>query len=306
MRINKKIQYLKIIFLFPVIVMSQQLPQFSQYMFNTIAINPAYAGTREELTIAFLNRNQWVGVNGAPVTQTLTLDSSFPNTKLGAGLSIINDKLGYENTTSIYADVSYTVNLNYKYILSFGIKSGISKYGLDSELLLDPDAIGDQYLDKIFNNWKPNFGVGIYLRSEDLFLGLSSPRLFDYNNKTSIEYVAIERASYYLNGGYMLEFNPQLSFKPTFLIKYTNGAPVSIDLTANILIQEKLWFGVAYRLNDALGGYVSLQATDDFKFGYAYEFVTSAISPYTSGSHELFMSYQIKLFEPDCDCENKF
>ncbi|MBN4057965.1 type IX secretion system membrane protein PorP/SprF [Olleya sp. AH-315-K02] len=306
MRIDKKIQYLKIVFLFPVIVMSQQFPQFSQYMFNTIAINPAYAGTREELTIAFLNRNQWVGINGAPVTQTLTLDSSFPNTKLGAGLSIINDKLGYENTTSIYADVSYTLDVNYKYILSFGIKAGISKYGLDAELLIDPDAIGDQYLGRIFNNWKPNFGVGIYLRSEDLFLGLSSPRLFDYNNNTSIEYVAIERASYYLNGGYMLEFNHQVSFKPTFLIKYTNGAPISIDLTANLLIEEKLWVGAAYRLNDALGGYVSLQITDDIKFGYAYEFITSAISTYTSGSHELFMSYQIKLFEPDCDCENKF
>lgn len=290
----------------PFIGISQQLPQFSQYMFNTVAINPAYAGSREKLNITLLNRNQWVGVKGGPVTQTLSADSSLPKNNLGVGLSVINDKLGYESTLYAYADLSYTIYVNDDYRLSFGIKAGMSKYGIDEDLLMDPDAIGDQYLDKIFNRWKPNLGAGFYYRSDDWFVGLSAPRLFNYTNNTDIEYFSIERVSYYLNGGYMLEFNPQLKLKPTFLLKYTNGAPLSVDITANFLINERFWLGAAYRLNDAFGGMVSLQATDNFKFGYSYEFNTSDIRPYTSGSHELFINYEFDFPRPRCNCPNMF
>ena len=290
----------------PTLSDAQQLPQFTQYMYNTIAINPAYAGTRERLNVAFLNRNQWLGVNGAPVTQTLTADTSIPNTNLGVGLSIIHDKLGYERTSYIYSDLSYSITLKQDYRLSFGFKFGVSKYGIDPDLLMDPSAMGDQYLDKIFNKWKPNFGAGIYYRSKDWFLSFSSPRLLSYTNTTDIEYVALERVSYYLSGGYMLNFNPQLTFKPTFLIKYTNGAPVSVDLTANFLINEKLWLGMAYRVGDAIGGLFSLDATEDLKIGYAYEFNTTALNPYTSGSHEVFLIYQFDYPRSKCDCQNKF
>ena len=290
----------------PAMSYSQQLPQFTQYMYNTISINPAYAGTRERLNIAFLNRNQWVGINGAPITQTLTADMSIPNSNLGIGLSIIHDKLGYESTSYIYSDLSYTIYMNKDYRLTFGFKAGVSKYGLDPDLLTDPAAIGDQYLDKIFNKWKPNFGAGIYYRSDDWFMSISSPRLLSYNNKTDIEYAAIERVSYYASGGYMLDFNPHLKFKPTFLVKYTNGAPVSVDLTGNFLINDKLWLGLAYSVGDAMGGLISLDATDNLKFGYAYEFNTTAINPYTSGSHEIFVIYKFDYPRSECDCENKF
>ena len=306
MVIEKKIRYLILFCMLPFLGISQQLPQFSQYMVNMIVVNPAYAGSRERLNVTFLNRNQWVGVNGAPVTQTFSMHTAIPNKNLGVGLSLVHDELGYENTTFVYADVSYTININEDYRLSFGIKAGFSKYGLDPDLLMDPSAVGDQYLDKIFNKAKPNFGFGFFYRSDDWFLGLSSPRMITYNNATDIEYVAIERASYYLNGGYMLEFNPQLKFKPTFLVKYTNGAPVSFDLTANFLINEKLWLGAAYRFGDALGGMISIQATDNLRFGYSYEFITSEINPYTSGSHEIFISYEFDFPKPRCNCENNF
>ena len=295
-----------LLFLIPVFGSAQQLPQFGQYMFNTISINPAYAGTREAMVITLLNRNQWVGVKGAPVTQTASVDSALPGSNLGLGLSVINDQLGYENTTYLYADAAYMIVLNDFYRLSFGLKAGLSRYGLDSELLMDQSAISDQYLDRIFNTWKPNFGVGFYLRSDELFISLSSPRLVSYSNETDITYEAIERASYYLAGGYILEFNPQLKFKPTALIKYTNGSPVSLDLTANFLINEKLWLGVAHRFNDAMGGYVSLQATEGLRLGYSYEFNTSRLKTYSSGSHEIFMSYQFKLPKPRCNCPNVF
>lgn len=302
MKIEIKTYFLFILLLLPFLSISQQLPQFNQYMFNTISINPAYAGTREKLNVTFLNRNQWVGLEGAPVTQTLTMDMAVSGTNLGVGLSFIQDKLGYEQTTYLYADFSYYIKLNMDYILSFGLKAGFSKYDLDPELL----SIQDRFLDNIFNKMKPNFGAGIYLRNDDLFIGLSSPRLVSYNNDTTLEYKSIERASYYLNGGYLLEFTPQLIFKPTFLLKYTNGAPLSLDLTANFLINEKLWLGAAYRLNDAIGGLVSIQATNAMRFGYSYEFNTSDIRPYTSGSHEVFISYEFEFPRPRCNCENKF
>mgnify|MGYP003895668703 CR=1 FL=1 len=150
-----KIYRVYIIFalILPTLLNSQQLPQFTQYMFNTIAINPAYAGVKGKMNISFLNRNQWVGVNGAPVTQTLAVHSGIPGSKVGVGLSLIHDKLGYENNTFIYADFSYTIDFERDYKLSFGIKAGMNKYGLENELLTDPDAVGDQYLDNIIYSW---------------------------------------------------------------------------------------------------------------------------------------------------------
>jgi len=306
MTINKNTYVLFIICFLPVFGYSQQLPQFTQYMYNTISINPAYAGTRERLNIAILNRNQWVGVNGAPITQTLTADTNIPNSNLGIGLSIINDKLGYESTNFIYSDISYTIYMERGYRLTFGFKAGASKYGLDPELLTDPSAIGDQYLDKIFNNWKPNFGAGIYYRSDDWFISFSSPRILSLNNQTDIDYAAIERVSYYVMGGYMLDFNLHLKFKPTFLVKLTNGAPPSIDLTGNFLVNENLWLGLAYRVGDSFGGLASLEASDNLTFGYAYEYNTTALNTYTSGSHEVFMIYKFNYPRSKCDCENKF
>jgi len=182
----------------------------------------------------------------------------------------------------------------------------MSKYGLNAELLSNQSAIGDQYLDKIFNRWKTNIGLGLYYRSDKWYLGISAPRLFNYDNKTNIEYVAIDRVSSYFIGGYMYKFNPHLKFKPTFLVKYTNGAPVSVDLTANFLINDKLWLGAAYRVTESFGVLMSLQANDYLKFGYAYEFNTAALSPYTSGSHEIFISYEFEFPRPRCNCENVF
>lgn len=306
MLLKKKTYYLILICIFPFLGIAQQLPQFSQYMYNTVAVNPAYAGSRERLNITLLNRNQWVGLNGAPVTQTFSAHSAIPATKLGVGLSFINDKLGYENSTYIYSDVSYTINTSEKFRLSFGVKVGMSKYGLNADLLSDQNAIGDQFLDKIFNRWKTNIGVGVFYRSDDWYLGISAPRLFNYDNNTDIEYNAIDRASTYFIGGLMYKFNPHLKFKPTFLVKYTNGAPVSVDLTANFLISDKLWLGAAYRVTESFGALMSIDANDNLKFGYSYEINTSAISPYTSGSHEIFISYEFDFPRPRCNCENVF
>ncbi len=302
MYIDKKIHYLLLLLIFPLLSYSQQLPQFTQYMFNTISINPAYAGSREKLNISFLNRNQWVGITGAPVTQTFAMHSGVTNTHLGIGLSIINDKLGYENTFYAFSDLSYSINVIDDYWLSFGLKAGFSKYGLDPALLSENDS----YLDNIFNKIKPNFGAGVYLRSDKFFIGFSSPKIISYANNTDIVYNAIDRTSYYLMGGYLLEFTPSLKFKPTAMIKYTKGAPTSFDITGNFLIKDNLWLGAAYRFGDAFGAYVSILAAEGFRIGYSYEFITSNLNPYTSGSHEIFLSYEFQLLRPSCNCASKF
>ena len=129
---------------------------------------------------------------------------------------------------------------------------------------------------------------------------------FQVLNPTDIEYVAIDRVSSYLIGGYMYKMNPRLKFKPTFLVKYTNGAPVSVDLTASFLLNNKLWLGVAYRVTESFGALMSLDVSDNFKFGYSYEFNTSALNAYTYGSHELFVSYEFDFPKPRCNCENVF
>ncbi|SDB41769.1 type IX secretion system membrane protein, PorP/SprF family [Flavobacteriaceae bacterium MAR_2010_188] len=302
-------KYLKIILLqgllllMPVFSIAQQLPQFSQYMYNTISINPAYAGSREIMVINLLNRNQWVGVNGAPVTQTLSVHSSVPGTKLGLGLSVINDKLGYDNTTYIYSDVSYTLNLSDKYWLAFGLKVGASKFSLDDDIYNDPAYNNDPYLDYLYNGWDPNFGVGIYFRSDKFYMGLSSPKLVNYKKRSDLDYIPIDRVSYYLNGGYLWEYNSSnLKFKPTFLLKYTNGAPLSVDVTGNVLLYDKLWLGLSYRLKDSFGAMANFNIAKGLNIGYAYDYITSDLAPFTSGSHEIILQYEFNFPRPRCKC----
>ena len=283
-------------------VEAQQFPQFTQYMYNTISVNPAYAGSREFMVINLLNRNQWVGVEGAPKTQTLTVHSSVPDTQLGLGLSVINDKIGYENSTYAYADVSYTINLRKDRWLAFGFKAGASKYDLRDELINDPTYGSDPFLDDVFYRWSPNFGAGVYYRSEYFYFGISAPRLINIKNKTDLEYKSIDRASYYVNGGYLWEISHKLAFKPTFLIKYTNGAPVSVDITSNFYINEKVWLGGFYRLGDGFGALVNFRITDIINIGYSFDYITSDLNPYANGSHEVMLGFDLPFPKPKCNC----
>lgn len=295
-------------FLGTTLSMAQQLPQFTQYIYNTVSINPAYAGTREKLSLAFLNRNQWVGVDGAPITQTFSADTNLSDSNVGIGLSIINDQLGFENITYAYTDVSYNVSLNSRYRISFGLKAGATRYGLDSELLNDPEALGDTFLDRNFDRWEPNFGAGVYFRADNWFVAFSSPRILNYSDTTidSEDFLGIERVSYYLNGGYLVDVNSDITFRPTFLVKYTNGAPASVDLTANFVVNSKLWLGASYRVAESFGGLATFQINKNFKAGYSYEYNTSKIRQFTTGSHEIFLIYEFELFRPKCVCRNNF
>ncbi|HZW64005.1 MAG TPA: type IX secretion system membrane protein PorP/SprF [Flavobacteriaceae bacterium] len=274
--------------------LAQQLPQFTQYMFNTISINPAYAGSRETLSIVGLHRSQWVGIEGAPSTQTLSIHSPLNNEKIGLGLSFIKDELGYENFSYLYGDFSYTIQTGQESKLAFGLKAGFTQYSLDgqfrNDLSYDPNIFG------IEDRWSPNIGAGVYWHTNRWYLGLSTPRILKTNHNRDNGYEALDRISYYFTGGYVLDLSENTKFKPAFLIKATNGAPISYDLTANFLFYEKFWLGGSYRINEsaaAVGAIADFQVSKQIRIGYAYEYPISDLNAYTDGTHEIIVMFEL-------------
>jgi len=274
---------------------AQQLPQFTQYMFNTISINPAYAGSRETLSMVGLHRSQWVGLDGAPTTQTLSVHAPLRNEKVGLGVSFINDELGFQNFQYLYADFSYTINLNEEVMLAFGLKAGFTGFSLD------PDFQSAESQDNVIfgfeDRWKPNIGTGLYLHTNKWYLGLSAPRILNTDYTGDEEFEALERISYYATAGYVFDLGPDVKFKPATLLKITDGAPLSWDVTANFLFFEKLWIGPAYRVNEeagSFGGIVDFQISKQFRVGYAYENPTSDIRPFANGgTHEILLMFEL-------------
>ncbi len=289
---------------------AQQLPQFTQYMYNAASINPAYAGSKETLYFVGLHRSQWVGIEGGPTTQTVSIHTPMRrNEQVGLGFSFINDELGYENFVYLYADFSYTIQVGefkhksnvHPIKLAFGIKGGFTHYSLDPELLNDPTIVEDLYFNDVSDRWSPNIGLGAFLHTNRWYVGLSAPRVLntDWNNSRNgqVEYVAAERISYYLTGGYVFDLSDKTKLKPAFMVKATNGAPLSYDLTANFLFNEKFWLGAAYRINEsagALGGIADFQVSKEIRVGYAYEYPISDIRPYSSGTHEVLLIWEPK------------
>jgi len=268
---------------------SQQLPQFTQYMYNTVSINPAYAGSRDAFSITALNRNQWAGVDGAPVTQTLSINSPLRNDKIGLGLSVINDKIGDENTTFVYGDFSYRVDLSADVTLRLGLKAGAYYYGLD-----DPTLGDDPFFSDDFNRWTPNFGAGAYLSAQKWYLGFSAPKLINKDNNRLEEFKALEQVHYYLTSGYVFDLSDTFKLRPSALVKATSGAPLSVDMTATGIFNEKFYLGANYRIDDAIGAFLDVELFDGFRAGYAYEYSISDIQPYTSGSHEFLLIYEFR------------
>ncbi|WP_142786217.1 PorP/SprF family type IX secretion system membrane protein [Changchengzhania lutea] len=274
---------------------AQQLPQFTQYMYNTISINPAYAGSREALSVVGLHRSQWVGFKGGPITQTLSVHTPLRNDRIGVGLSFIEDDLGPENFTYLYGDFSYTIPTGKIAKLAFGLKAGFTQYSLDADFRQSESL--DDVIYGIEDRWTPNIGLGVYWHTNKWYLGLSSPRVLNTDKNTEQGFEALDRLSYYFTGGYVFDLSKNLKLKPAFLVKATNGAPISYDLTANFLFAEKFWLGGSYRINEqtaAIGGIVDFQISRQLRIGYAYEKPISEINDYSTGSHELLLIYEFK------------
>ncbi|OEK08390.1 hypothetical protein A8C32_02765 [Flavivirga aquatica] len=276
---------------------AQQLPQFTQYMYNTISINPAYAGSREALSVVGLHRSQWVGFKGGPITQTLSIHTPLRNDRIGLGLSFIEDDLGPQNFSYLYGDFSYTIPTGRFGKLAFGVKAGFTQFSFDTDFRLDQANQNDPLIFGTEDRWSPNIGAGVYWHTNRVYFSVSAPRILnnDINNKNDFE--ALDRVSYYVTAGGVIDLSKSFKFKPAALLKATNGAPISIDLTANFLFNEKFWLGGSYRINEqtaAIGGIADFQVSRQLRVGYAYEKPISEIADYTTGTHEILLIYEFK------------
>ena len=272
---------------------SQQDAQYTQYMYNTINVNPAYAGSRGVMSIFGLHRTQWVGLDGAPVTNAFSINSPIENSNLGVGLSFVNDRIGPTVENTISADVSYTIQTSETYKLSFGVKGTANLFNLDITKL-NPQNASDPLLQNLNNNFSPNVGAGAYFHSNKSYLGVSVPNFFQ-TKRYSDNDIAVykERWNLYFIGGYVFDLNPSLKFKPAFLTKLVQGAPLQVDLSGNFLINDKFVLGAAWRWSAAASLMAGFQVSDGLYIGYGYDLETTKLAHYNSGSHEIFLRFEL-------------
>jgi type IX secretion system PorP/SprF family membrane protein len=276
-------------------VSAQQQSQFSMYMFNPLAVNPAYAGTKDALNATLLSRFQWVNIEGAPMTQTFSIHSPIKKKNIGLGLSVLNDKAGSTNYTSVNGDFSYRIKLNRrKDYLSFGLKGGIGVYNANYNDRNVQDASDVLYITPINNKITPNLGFGVYYYGKKHYVGLTTPQLI--SNKITADIpgsTSAEARHLFLIAGYVFELNSLVQFKPSIVTKFAPNAPLSMDLNANFLLYEKFWVGAMYRLKESVGVNFVLYINDYLKFGYAFDFSTTEIQKYSRGSHEIMLGFDL-------------
>ena len=272
---------------------AQQDAQYTQYMYNTINVNPAYAGSRGVMSIFGLHRTQWVGLDGAPVTNAASINTPINNSNLGVGLSFVNDKIGPTNENAISADVSYTVKTSETFKLSFGVKGTANLFNLDVNKLNPQDA-GDPQFQNLDNTFTPNIGAGVYYHSDKMYVGLSVPNFFE-TKRYSDNDVALnaERMNFYLIAGYVFDLTYNLKFKPALLTKAVEGAPLQVDVSANFLYNDKFMLGAAWRWDAAVSAMAGFQITDGLFIGYGYDHETTRLRRFNSGSHEIFLRFEL-------------
>ena len=285
---------LVLVILFTVLsVKAQQDPQYTQYMYNTMSINPAYAGSRGHFSMTALARTQWVGVDGAPDTQTFSVNTPIGYSGIGVGLNIINDKLGPSTETYFDANVSYTIRTSEEGQLAFGMRAGGRILNLDwsKGRFQTPDAIFNNNLN---NKFLPTIGAGVFFHKPKWYVGLSVPNFLRTQHYDDfVEAVSAERMHYFAIAGYVFDLTENIKFKPAILSKIVSGAPLSLDVSANFLFNEKFSFGVAYRWDDAISAIVGFQISETLTLGYAYDLTTSNFNNYNSGSHEVMLTFNV-------------
>jgi len=276
---------------------AQQDPQYTNYMYNTININPAYAGSRGSMSIFGLYRTQWAGIEGAPQTNAFSVNTPLGDSKVGLGVSFINDNLGVTNENTISIDFSYTLDLggrNNENKLSFGLKGSANLLDVEYSRLLKYNPNDPKFQNDISSQFTPNIGAGVYWHNEKSYLGFSVPNFLETTRyDDNIQSTMKQNMHYYLMGGHVFELNPTLKFKPAFLLKAVKGAPLQADITANFLIHDKFTIGGAYRWDAAWSALVGFQVTDGLFIGYSYDGDTKALKNYNSGSHEIFVRFEL-------------
>lgn len=293
----KTIIKITLIFIFSVQfiqVKGQQDPMLSQYMFNGLFLNPAYAGSHKFFQSTLIYRKQWVNFNGSPQTIVAAVDGPLQNNKMGVGLIIMNDQIGVTNQTDFLANYSYNIKLG-EGKLAFGIKAGASQYKANLTDLTYWDKEDPVYAGNIQSKIIPRFGAGAYYYQEKWYAGVSVPTLLAYEKEykfsMNINNASNLRRHLLITGGYVFTLNDNWKIKPSTLIKYTYAAPFQIDLNCNVLWKDMIWLGGSYRSGDSFVAMVEYQANDRFRIGYAHDFTTTQIRNYSSGTHEIMAGF---------------
>lgn len=273
---------------------AQQDAMFTHYMYNTLWLNPAYAGTRDAFTVTGIHRSQWVGFDGAPVNQSITMHTPILNGKVGVGLSVLNDKIGPTKSTSIALDLDYQIRLNTKSKLSFGIKSLANMYN-NNVNALELDTKNDAAFAENTQRILPNAGAGIYYYRERFYAGFSVPKLLENKfTSSNVNAASKEQRHYFFIIGTVIDLSKDIKFKPTCFLKATPAAPLQGDITANFLVNNKFSIGAMYRTGDAVGALLGYNFSEQFTLGYSFDWsMANTTGKYNNGSHEIMLRYDL-------------
>ncbi len=277
---------------------AQQDPMYTQYMDNLLIINPGYAGSQETGRALLVARNQWVSFDGAPTTRSFSYNTPISRYNFGLGFSVLSDKIGPLNQTGFYFDYSYFLRVGTKYKLGMGLKGGFNFYraSLTELQTVDPDPI---YSRDIFKNFLPNFGVGAFLFSNDTYFGLSIPKLVENKitrDNYSTEYINKEEIHIYAVAGKNFNIVEDVQLKTHSMLKWTQNAPPSVDITSMFGFKDKFWVGAMYRFGDSYGFLAQFNITGKMLIGYSYDLTFSELNAFSNGTHEIMFSYDIDIF----------
>lgn len=281
----------------------QQDPMYTHYMYNTLMVNPGYAGSRDALTVTGLHRSQWVDFKGAPVVQSITIHAPLKDPHFGLGLSLLNDKIGVSNKTSLFGNFAYRIDLTKKSKLALGISAGANIFQANlSSLQLDQQS-DPSFQNNINNRITPNFGGGLYYSRERFYAGISAPYLLrnnysDIKQSNGTNIVGAEQRHYFFIAGAVFHLSQNLDFKPTTFVKATPAAPIQADLTASFIIMNKVLLGAMFRTGDAFGGLIGLNVTQQLHVGYSYDWSYGLkTGSYNQGSHEIVLRFDFLVFD---------
>lgn len=275
--------------------LAQHSPLTSQYLFNGLLINPAYAGSRDAFTANLTWRQQWVGFQGAPVTQVLSLHSPIKRSRVAAGILLVNDRIGVSRETGFLTNYAYRIPFR-RGKLQLGFGAGVSVLQADWTSLAIQDRNDSQFASDTRGSIRPNFSTGVFYYKKLFFIGASMPFIMShrFDATRQVWTIGTERAQQQpmLTGGYIWKLNREFKLKPSTLIRYQRAAGIQADLSANLIIKDKIWTGLSYRSNDAVIGSFEVLPTPQWRLGYAYDLGISAITPYHQGTHELMLQYE--------------
>ena len=302
-----KFKHIRVLMLLAVMLFAYQKsiaqtePMYSQYMFNMLGVNPAYAGSREASSFNFFQRSQWIGLQGAPQTTSFSFDQSILNKRAGWGIQFYDDKIGVEKADGINIMGSTRIQVSENGILSGGLSLGLMNYRIDLMNVTGRFTPNDPAFYSNLNKWMPSLGLGVYYNTDNFYAGVSIPNIL--KSRLTAFYLIrsgfqkVNQKHIFLTTGIVIPINEDLKLKPSTMIKMVEGAPIEADFNTNVWLRDIIGLGVSYRTGDAVIGMAEIQANQNLRFGYAYDMTISPLKFYNTGTHEIMIRYEIGNFK---------